>query len=200
MPVIDPHVSDAALAAFIDGRLDAHERSRLESHFADCDDCRESLVAASRLLASAPADAPEKVSSPRWRAVAALMAVAAVLVLAVSIPRRGPDGIPSSIDQERRTPEESGRVDALLPRSGSSIAPSAVVFVWRAESKASYHLTLTDASGKPLWQATTSDTVVALPSTVLLASGQTYHWFVDAQRLDGSSVTSGARTFTTIAP
>ena len=97
------------------------------------------------------------------------------------------------------------RVDSAT--GASPIAPgdtlpvdgSTPMFVWNAIAGATYHITLTNAEGGTVWQASTSDTAIALPTNARVLSGATYYWTVDALRDDGSSATSGVREFKAMA-
>jgi hypothetical protein len=61
---------------------------------------------------------------------------------------------------------------------------------------ATYRLVVTDEAGDVRWAASTSDTVVLLPDSVILVSGGTYFWYVDALGDGGTPATSGVRRLT----
>lgn len=68
----EPHVDDAALAAYLDGSLDGLERDRIETHLGRCPECCAILAAASRVEIEAEAVAEvEKFDRPRATARAA---------------------------------------------------------------------------------------------------------------------------------
>jgi len=70
--------------------------------------------------------------------------------------------------------------------------------LWSAVAgEPTYRLTLTDASGQPVWTTTTTDTSITLPPNVILQQRKRYFWYVDALRADGRAASTGVRRFTT---
>lgn len=192
--ILSRHLSDATLAAFIDGRLTDRERAAAETHLASCDDCRSTLVASSRIIRATP-PASKAAAARRWAIGAA--AVAGIVLVAV-LPRWPATGPAAPV--ERIAPDEVARLTTLAPQDDAVVRPDSLVFAWRREERASYRVTLTDESGATVWQATTTDSSIRFPSTAQLAAGRRFYWYVDALRADGSSTSSGPQSFRTGGP
>ncbi len=94
------------LAAYVDRRLPAIERDRLEAHLAACDSCRAEAVGIWRL--AKPRRLPQfRPARARWGwAVAASVAASALLALGLSLRRPAPPRIePSAPEAARHVPE-----------------------------------------------------------------------------------------------
>ena len=111
---------------------------------------------------------------------------------------------PGSATERLRTPgvtlpaESLSRIAVLSPADGDTIGTGTPAMLWSAVTgEPTYRLTLTDASGQPVWTTTTTDTSVTLSPTVVLQSRTTYFWYVDALRADGRAASTGVRRFTT---
>jgi tetratricopeptide (TPR) repeat protein len=78
------------MAAYIDGRVDAAERARLEAHLADCDDCREVFAECVRTLAAVVEPAARPASRGRQLIlIVGALGAAAALVIVVQLARTG---------------------------------------------------------------------------------------------------------------
>ena len=189
----DGHLTSEELAAYIDGRLEPAQSARVESHMADCADCRADLVATRPLLAEASLRMHRGRSwrGAAWLAAAAVIAIAFVPLLQHAIGSRGNN------PQVRATQTSRAAIEIVSPRSASVDAES-VVFAWRPVAGAStYRLTLTDSSGEPLFNGSTAETTFTGAARAKLHRGSSYLWYVDALASDGRTVSSGIRSFTT---
>jgi hypothetical protein len=184
------HLTAEDVAAFLDRRMTAGERGVAEAHLADCRVCRDEVKAVHRLVRGQTKRRPLIVGST------GLAAAAAITFLVFTISRPGRE-LPDS--RVRAVPDESpARIAAALPADGDTVPPGRPVLVWSSiTGEPTYRLTLTDASGQPLWTSTTADTSLTLPSQVVLQSRRTYFWYVDALRADGRAASTGVRRFTT---
>ena len=188
-----PHLTAEDVAAFLDRRMTAAERAGAEAHLADCRECRAEIADVRRLVSATPARR-SMVLVP-----AALAAAAVIAFVALSLGRAGSD---SSADRVR-TPgvsvaEDSQRIAVIAPAEGDTIRGARASLLWSAVvGEPTYRLTLTDASGQPVWTTTTSDTSLTLPANVALQPHTKYFWYVDAQRADGRAASTGVRSFTT---
>jgi hypothetical protein len=182
------------LAAYLDGTLDSQDRERVESVLASNPEARAELIEASRLVTTLPSTSPAR--RRPWGLIS-VAAVAAVGILAIGPTLlRKPATVP--VATERRVPiEEATRIRVASPAEGAVVDGSSVRFTWNAVSGATYQLTLTNAEGGAVWQATTADTSLAIPADVKLSPSSSYYWNVDALAADGSSTTSGIKSFTT---
>jgi hypothetical protein len=189
---LSDHPSSEDLAAYVNGTLAGGGRDNLEEHLVKCRECRHDVTTARRLL--------RQQRSPNRRLWLVPAVAAAALVLVV-LPRLGPL---SSREEAVRSGEGAGSSDVaatikvVAPSNGSTIESRSVVFTWNSEpGQPRYDLSLTDAEGRELWSAQTTDTTLTLPNTVSLDRGRTYFWTVDALTVDGRSLTTRAQRFST---
>jgi len=186
--IVESHLSADDMAAMIDGRLPANRRDAVETHLADCYECRSELAAASVVVDSVPARA--RVS--RWWISGA--AAAALILAAVPVLQRVRTD--SSAASERADGASSASIIAIAPTTGMRVATDSVVFTWRAvPGVATYQLFVTDSVGSPVYRLNTTDTTVAPSNEAQLRDGSRYYWYVDALRADGSSITSTPISF-----
>jgi hypothetical protein len=189
-------ISPEEMAAFIDDRLSGEERASVEARLARSPDLRAELIAATRIAAAVEASTPRRSSA--WKATGLLAAAVAAVVIVAVIPNANRGYRPSAAPAERRVEaEDGGRVDLLAPVDAGAVPFASANFMWRSEGDASYRVTITDDTGATIWTTLTTDTTAALPASVRLRAGNHYYWYVDALRIDGSSITSGPRSFTT---
>lgn len=182
------HLSERDIAAYLDQSLDSDERRRVDRHLDGCRECRAELIAVLRL---APAGAPRRrMVRWAWIPAAAAAGLAAVLLLRPTPPAR-----PGSIERPVSGPTESlPRLAVTTPANGDSVAAGRVVFQWRSRPGDSYRVTVLTESGEPVWTGETTDTSIALPTSIALQAGRLYFWRVDAVA-DGLSATSGVQRF-----
>ena len=187
------HLTAEDVAAFLDRRMATNQRTVAESHLADCRQCREELAAVKRLLVDRPIGRP---------VILIPIGVAAAAALAFAMFNVGRD--PGSATERLRTPgvtvpaESLSQIAVLSPADGDTIGTGTPAMLWSAVAgEPTYRLTLTDASGQPVWTTTTTDTSVTLPPNVVLQPRQAYFWYVDALRADGRAASTGVRRFTT---
>lgn len=184
------HLDPDTIAAYVDGGLDASGRARAESHLATCGACRHELVTVQGILQSYR-------TAPRRLRFAIPLAAAAVLLLAIGLPLFDPGDAVAPLPPTRRPGGDATALAAISPLPGATlIAGTAVEFTWTAaEAGSTYRLTVVDEAGVPVWSTEGGDTLAVLPADVVLASGHTYFWYVDALRSDGRSLTLGAQRF-----
>jgi anti-sigma factor RsiW len=176
-------VDDLALSAYLDGRLPAAEREHIEAHLAECYDCRHAVVDSGRLLRA----------SRQRRGVLAVGALAAAGIIALAfVPvMRGPTTETGSMRDGSATPT----LVAYGP-TGETPASGPLRFSWAPVAGATiYRLTLAAAGGTPVWNASATDTSVALPDSIRLTRGARYLWNVDALLGTGDTRSTGFREF-----
>lgn len=191
------HLSDIEIAAFTDGNSSTRSLAGMHEHLAACDQCRNLLIESTRLMHSSP-----KRSSRRslvWKA--GLPAIAALLLISL-VPRLLTDrdeasGLSNAAVERRIDAGRETGIRVIQPGEGATVGPEQIRFVWARDGEASYRLTVTDATGGPVWEITTSDTTAHLPESTAIAPNSRFYWYVDALRLDGSSATSGRHSFAT---
>lgn len=168
---------DELIAALAEGALAPDARAAVLPHVASCARCRGAVASVARALAD-PAINRELSSAPdgrrRYR-IAVSLAAAAVLLLVLSSPgddrsseHRGPPPPPSATTPAPRAP--IGTVAAVNELRWSPVAGAD-----------RYRVTLFDATGGVRYAIELSDTVVALPDSVVLVPGDSYLWKVDAR-------------------
>ena len=184
------HLSAETVAAYLDETLSGTQRSSVEDHLADCEQCRGEVVEVARILHRRP-------GRRGWLLIAPAAAAAAVLAFVlIGMPNGGPTDGPAT-----RGPSDTDAalrgIEVVQPSPDEVVAPANLTFTWRrAETDASYRLTVTDAGGEVAWSVTTTDTSIVLPTGTRLVPDNTYYWYVDALLLDGRSITSGVRELT----
>lgn len=187
------HPTAEDVAAYLSERLAPDVRAVLEEHLAECRECRQLVTSARRLLRSHRA--PNRLV---WLAPSAAAAVLVIAVLA-----RAPGSAPGGNEPLRSDPGATGAelpltISIVSPSDGQVVRERPIVFVWQSQpGKPLYKLSMTDASGREVWSAETSDTTIALPAEVSLDRGRTYFWTVDALGADGRSLTSRTKRFLT---
>lgn len=192
------HLSSRKITAYLEGELDAPERSEVEAHLADCSECRREVRSAWGLLSWWR-------RRRRTRVALAVAGAAAAVLLLVFLPfGDGPGGDRISPDTPFRDTgpaAAAGRVQSLSvhgPGDGAVLpdGSSPVRLRWESVSAdVTYRVTLTAEDGTPVWSATTRDTVAPVPPDVRLRPGALYLWYVDALLPDGTSATTGTHSF-----
>ena len=182
------HLSASEVAAYLDRTLPALARERADRHLSDCADCREELVACTRLVQSAP--------TTRRRFVApALGVIAAVVVVAIALRARPTDRLEQQAI-ERASGPAGPEVRLVAPRNGSAISSGALRFTWRADSGAvGYRIVVTTPTGTLVWRGEPHDTTVVPPPGTKFVNGGEFYWRVESTRADGGGATSGASAF-----
>jgi hypothetical protein len=163
------HPSAGVLAAFVDGTLPLAERAAIESHLADCDDCRAGVIAAVRF-------ARPRVSVRRWYLPAA--AAAAVLLVTAIGRERAPNVTREPVMREPVISTTEAPV-ALAPRG---LVSRPVRLVWTTVAFADrYRVTLFDDAGRAIYETQTRDTSAVVPDSIHLELRQPYFWKMEAQ-------------------
>jgi hypothetical protein len=180
----DMHLTTDDAAAYVDGRLAGAERAAVDSHLAQCAECRLEVVDVTRLVRLAP-------QRRRWTVLAPLAAAAAVLILFIA-PQRSHDSTPPLL----REPAVTTTVAPTLgiPRGG---VPELRAMTWSSVPHADqYRVTLFDRDGSVVWRTQSTDTTLLVPDTLRLARGVPYYWKVDARIELGRWVSSDLTSFT----
>lgn len=192
----EAHLTAEDVAAFLDRRMTAADRAGVEAHLTECQRCRGEIAAVQRLLIARPVR--------RWGVLlptgltAAAAAIVAIIVLTVDRSGSGSAVERGQSAAETLRSDASQRIEVLSPADGDTIRPGRLSLSWAAVTgEPTYRLTLTDASGEPVWAGTTTGTSIALPPDVILQSRRTYFWYVDALRADGRAASTGVRRFVT---
>jgi tetratricopeptide (TPR) repeat protein len=93
------------LAAYIDGRLAAGERTQLERHLVGCADCRDIVAGSVEAIKQLPAVADQGTGRRKWVALAGgLVAAAAAVVLMVRVMAPSPYYVPEMAELVRVEP------------------------------------------------------------------------------------------------
>jgi hypothetical protein len=170
---------DDTIAVLAEGTLAESARAALLPHLASCVRCRRAVASVTQALAD-PGVAHEVavaagVDRRRLLRLAIPVAAAAALLLVFAWPR---------------PPNEGGTNHRGLPTASTvpvPIAPIGVVagaesLQWTAVTGADrYRLTLSDAGGRVVYEVQLTDTMAALPDSVVLVSGRSYVWLVEAR-------------------
>ena len=188
------HLTAEHVTAFLDRRMTAAERAAAENHLADCRVCRAEIIEVRRLLARQP------MARPRVLVPLGIAAAAAIVFIALNLGqvRNDPESERVRTPAVTQTGDASRRISVLSPVDGDTLAPGRPVLSWSAVvGEPTYRLTMTDASGQPVWTSNTTDTTVTLPANGMLQPRHSYYWYVDALRADGRAASTGVHSFTT---
>jgi CHAT domain-containing protein/tetratricopeptide (TPR) repeat protein len=173
-------LDDLGLAELLEGSAS----SGAIAHVAACGACRRTLASAAALLAdplvAGELGAVRVADRRRWPMgrVALGIASAAACVALVTLTQRHRY---ASQGDDHRGPTITAAT-APAPMSPVGDVVEATSLRWRAVSGADqYHVTLFDATGKALYEAQVSDTVVAVPDSIVLDKGRSYLWKVEAR-------------------
>ena len=186
------HLTVDQLTAHLDRRLSGAEREAVVAHLVDCSECRHEYVDAGALVAEA------RTSRMNLR-VAAAVAAAAVLVVLLSPHVPVSSRRQMSLDTTTRrvgSPDAAVEIHLATPVDGERISRTDVTLMWRSASpNALYRVSVQTKDGSVVWRDRTTDTVVTLPDTVALVTGETYYWIVDALGNNGRTARSPVGTF-----
>lgn len=174
---VTEHMTEMEIAAYLDRRLGQAERDEAERHMAACAVCRKEVLAAQQLVG-------------RSRLLPRLIGAAAILAatLTIMLVTRAPPAEPVRDD---------GRQASIVAVGPSGDVPAAGLrFVWqRVPGAEVYRVTVTAAAGATHWTASTADTALALPDSVVLPRQQRLFWVTDVLLRDGTSGSTGLRAF-----
>jgi hypothetical protein len=183
------HIDEDELASYLDRTLSDADRRLIEAHLSACDECRAEVIASREAVSSAPTLGGSRFRS--WRIIGGAVTAAAVIVVIGTLSRSRTDR-----DIERDANTTVPAVTIVNPADGSPLGTDRIV-TWRALAEnTSYRVTIADQSAQPIHTTTVRDTSAVIPQSVSLVAGRKYFWYVDAIRTDGTTATSGLKSFT----
>jgi hypothetical protein len=183
------HLTYDEISAYLDGAMSTDHRRRTEGHLETCDDCRREVIASRDALATAPS-----VRNPRslpWKRYAIGAVAGLAVVIGLSIGKRN-----EAKDTQRDTPAPRREVSIITPADGSIVGNDRRLMWHSIATDATYRVTIGDDQAQPVYSTTAQDTSIVIPSSVAMAHGKKFVWYVDAIRPDGVTATSGVRSFT----
>ena len=174
--LIEGHLEPHEVAGYVDRRMPADERARIESHLSVCADCRDEVSDAARIIATLPTS-----RSARRNALIAVAGIAALLLIFL-VPRSARN---IADIQHRGVTTQTGQPTIIAP---SGAVTAADVFTWSAVPNVTrYDLRVSDSTGSVVWTAQTADTVASRPRDIQLVTGNPYYWRVEARTTAGRS-------------
>jgi hypothetical protein len=182
------HLQPMEVASYVDGVTTDEARARIDGHLAECAECRDEIVEATRIAGTM--SRPKLNSARVWIPAAA---AAAVLLLMV----RQPDTV--------RQPSEHREAPVTTTIAPSAITPvgsvdSVAALVWSSVPYTDrYVVRVFDAEGSVVWQREGTDTTVSIPPS-LLALNRSYFWKVEAQTGFGRSAATELIEFSVRRP
>jgi hypothetical protein len=181
----ESHLSAEDVAAYLDRRAGA-TRGRIEAHVAECEACRAELIAVARLL-------HERRRVRRWVYPAAIAAAAAVALLLLPPRFESPEPL------YREPPSATTAAPVSIAPVGS--VGSVARLVWSSVPSADrYRVRLFTGDGSVLWENTTSDTSLVLPTAIRLTPRVAYFWNVEARTALARWAPSDLARFTVTGP
>jgi len=185
---VDTHPSAARISEYIEGRSSGANKEATERHLAECDSCRQEVIAIRRVL--------QRLGGRQRRigawAGGTLAVAAGLLILLVNpqLPRK--IGFPPTHRGEPLT-AAGVRLITSHPRSAK---PDAREFVWAPYPGARrYEVTVLDTTGVSIWHYLTNDTSAVMPQSTSLRPRQLYFWKVNAETGWGRSTSSTVGVF-----
>jgi len=192
----DSHLTPDQVTSYLGRSLPPEERARIALHLDTCGECRDELIE----VGSTAADYRTLIHPPaalRLRRLLMPVAIAAAASLAAIAVYRGRTPTHDSVVRATDSPradESAPAIEVVGPEDGARMADS-VVLRWRSVGQGSYQVFLLSEDGRPVWTAQTTDTVVRVPSAIVLPPGATYFWRVDAMA-NGIVASTGVRRLT----
>ena len=145
------------------------ERARVDTHLAERDECRRETVTVSDLV--------RRTRTPfRSARVIIPLAAAAGLLLVLS-----PWRVIRDIEQAHREPAAIASEPPRRARQWARWSRRRVSSGSQVRGANRYRVTLYDSTGRVLWEAATTDTLVALPDSLALRHDARYFWRVHAR-------------------
>jgi len=170
-------LDDDTIAALAEGTLAPAARAAAMPHLASCHRCRRAVASVARALAdpvvAREVSAIDRGGRRRFLRIAVPLAAAAVLLLFLGPWPRNGWIHRGTVGSGQGTPV------ALTP---SGPVSAARVLQWTRVAEADrYRATLFDAEGRLLYETEVTDTLVALPDSIVLRPGPPYLWKVEAR-------------------
>lgn len=183
-----PHLPAGRVSAYLAGSIDAIGRAEVETHLAECEECRTEIIEVARL-----ARYRKRFS---WQVVMPLAAAAGIVGILLLGPSRSQTAADAPLTvRSPDTMDSAAGIAVVTPVPGGT-PDRGMVLAWHQVQDASvYRVTVSDERGDSVWTGNTPDTTFVLPAGTILQSNRPYFWYVDALLRDGRSVTSGLQEF-----
>jgi anti-sigma factor RsiW len=181
------HPDGDVLGRYFDHALGPDERAQVETHLADCAECRATLYEVGSILHTQP--------RRRWASLVPLVAAAAVLLLVWSGSDHRPPTGPVTRDPALTTTRAPQPVAPL-----GSVSRVEVLQWSPVPGALRYRLTVFSGDGEVVWRTTVTDTAVAPPDSLRWIALTPYYWQIKAETSHGRWVESELVTFTLTAP
>jgi len=164
------HLTVGQLAGYVDQTVPSTERAAIESHLAECDDCRREMIEVQRLTRSLPRRG--------WLKWTPLGVGAAAVVLLYLFASRGDESSPSVV--HRRSGDASPQGPVQLAPIGE--VARADTLRWSSPVRLDrYRARLLDGEGRALFAKETTDTFLVMPDSVVLRRNVPYYWKVEGR-------------------
>lgn len=172
-------LDELAIADFVEGRLTPEARAPVVAHLLTCARCRSVVKAAGELVAEEGVATAGLAPPPRWRRLSVPLGLAAAAVVLLFFWPRTTNDTDSTVGL--REPSDTSIV-APVPIAPRGSVATVDRFVWSSVARVDrFRLRLYNDEGAVLWSVETTDTLVALPDSVVLPPLVTYFWKVEAQ-------------------
>ena len=179
---VSRHLDAMEVAGYIDRTVPADRRARTEAHLAECGECREEVVDATRIA--------RRIVAPRpLRRLWIPLAAAAVLLMFVRDESTRNAGV---------VHRESPVTTTVAPRGVAPVGPvdSVAGFAWSSVPRSdTYRVLVFTEDGTVVWSVETRDTAITLPPSVAIQPERVYFWKVEAQTGFGRSAASELTEF-----
>jgi hypothetical protein len=205
------HLTETEILLYLEGQLGPPARSRVECHVGRCTECASTFAGLSHLAAVIEEDIPMRVDEAAYRKAKEIIpqkkqsqwrraqffstpyriALAGIVLAVIGLTTYIISFHPEPVHY--RSVEDRVPSLYLSPADGATITAVKPVFRWnRLPSSPVYEMSLMNEQGVIIWSNDVRDTVVALPTNVVLVRGKTYLWrvesFVADKRLERSAL------------
>lgn len=177
------------MSEYVDGVLRPDQVTLVETHLAECLECRTEVTEVSRILSM-------RRRGPRTRrtilGLSAIAGAAVVILVTTTVfdgssPQLSPERAGPAVEQLRTVRIASPALERVGDRWTARLR-------WESEGPdLTYRVILTDGSGQSLWTTRTTETAVEIPEAVELRSGGVYFWIIDVTLPSGEAATSGVQ-------
>ena len=206
---------DQQIAEYFDGDLEEAEHIILERHLTDCRFCLARIGLLERLeenpsnkrvpeavLATAKQmthQTPERRMrrAPAWAAAAVLVIALFTIVSKNQEPILAPGVSPSALTstgqntrQLRSVNRDAMDLNVLIPAPGAAINPGSLIQWAEVPGNLHYNIFVLSKAGDVLWTQRLKGNEWVLHESLHLAAGSKYYFRVEAQLLDGRSISS----------
>jgi|GEM_PF-5827321 len=210
------HLTENEILLYLEGKTSKQRKNEIEAHLSECSECtsilselfslkkevdqkkvpdldnRTYIKALNLFNSSSKTDNP-RLFKPKLSLVYSIVIVLTALSFMFYLYR---SDTPKIKTREYRGSDSFGNAIHLYPGENTSINSSTVSLKWsKVKNAMRYRVNVFDENGNIVLNKVSTDTAIHFNSQMLLSSGKTYLWRVEAFYPDGRSETSTVYSF-----